>query len=46
MRTIMHHAERSQQPLYSNQSGHVFFPQSSIATRSNDGGTPGVTSST
>ena len=27
----MHHAKRSQQPLNADQSGHAFFPQSSIA---------------
>ena len=34
LRTIMHHAKRSQQPLHADQSGHVFFPQSSIALES------------
>ena len=44
LRTIMHHAKRSQQPLYADQSGHVFLPQSSVATRSTSRGAFGVTS--
>ena len=40
----MHHTKRSQQPLYAGHSGHVFFPQPSIGTRSTSRGAFGVTS--
>jgi len=44
LHTIMHHPKRSQQPLYADESGHVFFPQSSIATISTGRGALAVTS--